>query len=108
MWKSIDLNKIDDLLNDYKEFGAEGLSFSEYILKRNNKGEFKVWDMTDSVGIVTQGDFMDSYKEDYIEDNFEKLAELWFSVLNHHINDWSLVLLGVTEELPEGLIDETK
>lgn len=97
MWKSVDLTKIDKLLEEYKDYKHSGESFSSFI-ETTNDDEIPVWDWTDSIGIVTHGDFENHFSGKYIEKNFEKLANMWFSCSNSQI-DWGITLDSIKDEI---------
>ena len=98
MWKSIDVNKLDKLLEEYREFGheKEGEMFSDFI-KSTTDDEFPVWDYTDSIGIVTPEDFKKDFSMDFIEHHFEELANLWYKGLNTQV-DFGILLECVKDE----------
>ena len=97
MWKSIDLKKIDELLKEYKDFGFEDETFCKFI-ERTSDDNIPVWDLTDSIGVVTKQDFENNFSKEYIEENFEDLASEWFKGLNAQV-DYGIVLECIEEEI---------
>ena len=101
MWKAIDLNKIDELLKDYKAFKHKRETFSEFIdvsgLIRDDGIKIPDWDWVDSVGVVTPQDFEEVFDKEYVEDNFDDLAHTWFNGLNGQI-DFGILLDCVKDE----------
>jgi len=90
MWRSIDLTKLDKLLEEFKDYGSEGESFSSFI-ETTKDDETPVWNWVDSVGVVTPQDFEGKYGEDFIEDNFQGLANQWFNNLNSQVDFGSVL-----------------
>ena len=99
MWKAIDLEKINTLLNEYKDFGMGGETFSKFIERTSDNG-IPVWDYVDSIGVITPQDFENNFDKDFIEKNFEDLANLWFNGLNAQI-DLGIVLSCVEDEIKD-------
>ena len=95
MWKAIDLTKIDEILGEFKDYGQDGETFSKFI-ERTSDDEIPVWDWVDSVGVVTPQDFEGKFDKQFIEENFEDLANCWFNGLNGQI-DFGIVLECVKE-----------
>jgi len=98
MWKSIDIKKLDILLLEYnKSFKQK--SFSEFLEEKEDE-----IDITDSIGIVTKGDFENNFSKEFIEEHFENLVSAWFRGLNAQVD------FGVLEEVvkDEFAVEEKK
>jgi hypothetical protein len=96
MRKMIDLDKLNELLEDYKQYKHKEESFEEFIEVNTDNGE-PVWNWVDSVGIVMKGDFENAFKDDFIEKNFEDLAYAWFNGLNSQV-DFGILLSCLKDE----------
>lgn len=103
MRKMIDLNKLNELLEDYKQYKHKEEKFEEFIEVNTDDGE-PVWNWVDSVGVVMKGDFEEGFKADFIEKNFEDLANAWFNGLNAQV-DFGILLSCLKDEdrFKEGL-----
>lgn len=97
MRKVIDLDKLNELLKEYKDFKLKDESFSEFV-ENTKDDDIPVWDWVDSVGVVTPEDFEMYFSKDYIKKNFKELANLWFKALSAQI-DFSIVLENVRDEM---------
>lgn len=83
VWDSIDIRKIDDLLKEFEKASiVKELRFEEWV-KKNHPDEI---DVTDSVGVVTEGDFENNYSKKFITENFDRLGDLWFKGLNAQVD----------------------
>lgn len=96
VWKSIDIRKLDKLLEEYKDMKYKEESFSEFVEGTKDNNEY-VWDLTDSIGVVSKGDFERTFTKEFIEKHFEDLAELWFKGLNSQV-DLGIILGCIKEE----------
>ncbi len=85
MWKSIDIKKLDTLLEEYNK-SNKSKSFSEFLETKEDE-----IDIIDSVGVVTKGDFENNFDKDFIDEHFDDLAHNWFNNVNSQVD------FGVTE-----------
>jgi len=74
----------------------KGESFSEFVENTKDDG-VPVWDLTDSLGIVTPEDFENVFDKKTIEKNYDELTHLWFKGLNYMV-DFGMLLDCVKEE----------
>lgn len=104
MWKSIDISKLDELLENYNRMKNEGKTFSKFIevsgLVKDDGLNIPDWDWVDSIGVVTPEDFGGAFDKEFVEEHFEELADLWFKGINSQV-DFGIVLECIKEEIAE-------
>ena len=96
MWKTINLDKIDELHKEFHSLRLERETFSKFI-ERTADDEIPVWDWIDSIGVVTPQDFEETFDKDFIEENFKELAHDWFNGLQGQI-DFGILLDCIKED----------
>ncbi len=56
----------------------------------------------DNIGTVTKGDFLQFFRKEFVDENFEKLAHAWFRGMSGQV-DFGIILNCVKDEFPEGV-----
>ena len=96
MWTSIDITKLNRMLKLYNN--SDKMKFKNF--EKFVESHEDDLDITDSVGVVTKGDFENNFDKDFIEENFDDLAYAWFRGLSGQA-DFGILGDVIKEEFEE-------
>lgn len=94
--------RLREISQEYKASGRKLPLFTDKEIRKATekylKDEKEELKAKDSIGIVCEEDFEDTFHKEFIQENFPELASLWFSGLANQI-DFGIVLESVEDEM---------
>ena len=93
----IEVEKVNELLEDYNKHKFKDETFSKFIERTKDNG-MPVADWFDCCGCVTPEDFETMFKTKFIQDHFHELGEIWFEMVIAQI-DFGFVIQNVADAM---------